>query len=198
MFHTRGRKVRATLATATSVVLMGALGACSGDDDSEPGGGDTPGSTAAPSTPTQAAIGAVKGKLAPDRRKQLLRRVTKTVDQWIDAAYVGGDYPRSDFSDAFAIFTKDAARLAERDRGLMSNAKVGDRVDSVTATTRKLRIDVLAHKGTAAGVTGRFVLVLELDGEARRTDRIVGSLFLTFTNKKWRVFGYEVKRGRAA
>ncbi len=197
MFHIRGRTVRAALATATSVVLVGALGACSGDD-SEPGGGETPGSTAVPGIPTKATIGAVKGKLGPDRRKQLLRRVTKTVDQWFDAAYVGGDYPRSDFSDAFAIFSKDAARLAKRDRSLMSNAKVGDRVDSVTATTRKLRIDVLADKGTAAGVTGRFVLVLELDGEARRTDRISGSLFLSSTDKEWQVFGYRVKRGRAA
>lgn len=197
MFHTRGRKVRAALAAATSVVLVGALGACSGDD-SEPGGGDTPDSTAAPSSLTQASIGAVKGKLTQNRRRQLLRRVTKTVDRWIDAAYVGGDYPHNDFSDAFAIFSKDAARLAKRDRGVMSNAKVGDRVDSVTATTRKLRIDVLAHKGTAAGVTGRFVLVLDLDGEVRRTDRIAGSLFLSFTDKAWQVFGYRVKRGRVA
>jgi hypothetical protein len=197
MFHSPGRAVRAAVATATSVALVAGLGACSGDG-SDGGGDGGPSATeeAPPGIRTSAEIGTVKGRLGRESRKQLRSRVTKTVDKWIDAAYVGGDYPRSDFSDAFAVFTKDAAALAKRDRRLLSNAEVGDRVDVVTAKTRKLRIDVLAHKGTAAGFTGRFVLVLDLDG--RRTDRIAGSLYLTYTGGKWKVFGYDVKRGRVA
>ena len=197
MFPTAGRTVRAALATATSLVVLAALGACS-DGGSEPERGDPPAETSetTPGKPTRATIGFVKGKFDRDRRKQLRNRVTKAVDSWIDGAYVAGDYPRTDFSDAFAVFSKDAAKLAKRDRQLMSNAKIGDRVDSVTVKTRRLRIDVLADKGTAAGVTGRFVVVLDLDGKIQRTDRIAGRLFLDYVGKGWQVFGYDVKRGQ--
>jgi hypothetical protein len=196
MFYRPGRAVRAAMAAVTSVALVTALGACS-DGGSEPDRDEETSAPqqAAPGIPTKATIGLVKGRIKRDRRKQLERRVTKTVDRWIDAAYVAGDYPRTDFSDAFATFSKDAAALAKRDRRVMSNAKLGDRLDSVTAKTRRLRIDVLAHNGAAAGVTGRFVLVLDLAGEVRRKDRIAGSLYLTYTGKKWKVFGYDVKRG---
>jgi hypothetical protein len=196
MFHSPGRAVRAAVAAAASVALVTGLGACS-DGGSEPDGDEASPAPeqAAPGIPTEVTIGSVEGRLKRDRRKQLRRRITETVDRWIDAAYVAGDYPRANFSDAFAIFSKDAAALAKHDRRVMSNAKLGDRLDTVTAKTRRLRIDVLAHNGNAAGVTGRFVLVLDLDGEVRREDRIAGSLYLTYTGKKWQVFGYDVKRG---
>jgi hypothetical protein len=80
----------------------------------------------------------------------------------------------------------------------MSNAALGDRVDSVTAKKRELSIDVLADRGRPAGVTGRFVLVLKLDGQVTRTDRIAGRLFLRRGHGGWKVFGYEVKRGTVA
>ena len=105
----------------------------------------------APGIPTKSTIGFVKGKLKRDRREQLRLRVTKAVDTWIDAAYVAGDYPRNDFSDAFKAFSKGAAALAKRDKGLMSNAEVGDRVDTVTAKARRLRIDVLADQRQGGG-----------------------------------------------
>jgi hypothetical protein len=196
MSHTGGPTVRAALATAASLVLVAALGACS-DDGSDPEGSGPSDETseAAPSIPTRATIGKVSGRLERDRRKGLRKRVTRAVDAWIDPAYVEGDYPRTDFSDAFAAFSKDAAKLAKHDRRLMSNAEVGDRVESVTAKTRRLSIDVLANAGRAAAVTGRFVLVLKMDGEVRRTDRIEGSLFLGHSRKGWQVFGYDVKRG---
>jgi hypothetical protein len=201
MFFTPARAVRAALATAASLVLVAGIGACSSDDGSDPE--STPESSpatteAAPGIPTKSTIGFVKGKLKPDRRKQLRLRVTKAIDEWIDAAYVAGDYPRNDFSDAFKTFSKGAAALAKRDKGLMSNADVGDRVDTVTAKARRLRIDVLADKGKAAGVTARVVLLLQLDGEVQRTDRIAGRLFLGYGGSAWQVFGYDVKRGRVA
>jgi hypothetical protein len=198
MFRTAGPAVRATLATLVSLVLVAALGACS-DDGPDPDESEAPEATGevAPGITTTATIGKVSGRLPRADRAPLRQRVTEVVDAWIDAAYVGGDYPRSDFGDAFRVFTQDARRLAEGDRRLMSNAGLGDRVDSVTATARKLQIDVLAAKGRAVGVTGRFVLVLDLDGEVRRTDRIAGRLFLSY-HRGWRVFGYDVKRGRVA
>ena len=200
MFPTPARAVRAALATAASLVLVAALGACS-DDSSDPDetNESAPEVTeATPGIPTRATIGFVKGKLKRDRRKQVRKQVTKTVDKWIDAAYVAGNYPRNDFSDAFQVFSKDAATLAKRDKGLMSNAEVADRVDSVTAKARRLRIDVLADRGKAAGVTAAVVLVLDLDGEVRRTDRIAGRLFLSSSGSDWQVFGYDMKRGKVA
>ena len=201
MFCTPARAVRAALATAASLVLVAGLGACSSDDgaDSDSTPESSPSATeAAPGISTKATIGFVKGRLKPARQKQLRIRVTKAIDEWIDAAYVAGDYPRNDFSDAFTSFSKGAAALAKRDKGLMSNADVGDRVDTVTAKARRLRIDVLADEGKAAGVTARVVLLLELDGEVQRTDRIAGRLFLGYGGSNWQVFGYDVKRGRVA
>ena len=56
------------------------------------------------------------------------------VDGWFDAAFVGGDWPRSDLDQAYPHFSAGAARDAERDAGLMSNARYGERLDSVEAT----------------------------------------------------------------
>jgi hypothetical protein len=199
MFPTPARAARAALATAASLVLVAALGACSDDDpDPDESNGSSPAAEATPGIPTRATIGSVKGKLKRDRREQLRKRVTAVVDTWIDAAYVAGDYPRNDFSNAFRAFSKDAAALAKRDKELMSNAGVADRVDSVTAKARRLRIDVLADRGKAAGVTARVVLLLALDGEVRRTDRIAGRLFLSHSGSHWKVFGYDMKRGKVA
>jgi hypothetical protein len=197
MFHTAGRAVRAAVATFASLLLVAALSACSdGGSDPEEGDPATGSEQEAPGIRTTATIGKVSGRFPRADRAGLRRQVTEAVDRWIDGAYVAGDYPRRDFSDAFKVFSKDAAALAKRDR-LMSNASVGDRVESVTAVSRKLVIDVLAAKGRAVGVTGRFVLVLDLDGELQRTDRITGRLFLSHQHG-WQVFGYEVKRGRVA
>ncbi len=79
----------------------------------------------------------------------------------------------------------------------MSNAEIGDRLDAVVATTRRVRIDVLAPRGRAVGVTARFVLGLDLTGEIERADRVSGRLLLGPKDGEWRVFGYDVNRGRA-
>jgi hypothetical protein len=198
MFHTAGPAVRGALATLAALALVAALGACSDEgSDSEDAARPAGTEEAAPGIPTTATIGKVSGRLERKSRARLRRQVTHAVDRWIDAAYVTGDYPRSDFGDAFQVFSKDAAALARRDKRLMSNAALGDRIDTVTATARKLWIDVLATQGRAVGVTGRFVLVLDLDGEVHRTDRIAGRLFLS-QQRGWQVFGYDVKRGRVA
>ena len=79
----------------------------------------------------------------------------------------------------------------------MSNLGL-DGIDAVTATSRKLTIDVLADDGRPVGITGRFVLVLEMDDEASRTDRIAGRLLMRRGDGGWKVFGYDVKRGTVA
>ncbi len=52
-------------------------------------------------------------------------------------------------------------------------------------------------KHRAVGVTARFVLGMELAGEVNRAERVAGSLFLTWQDDGWQVFGYDVQRGKA-
>lgn len=197
MIRTTRRVLRAVVAAVLSAVLVAMLAACSGggsdnDDDGDDGDhGGTSAGQAIPGVSTEVAFGKVTGRLPKAHRAPLRRQVTTTFDAWVDAAYVAGKG-----SGAFAVFTKDAAGLAKRDP-LMSNSALADRVDSVTATSRKLWIDVLADHGRAVGVTGRFVVVIELDGQVQRTDRIAGRLLLR-RDHGWRIFGYNVKRGRVA
>ena len=193
MIRTSRRAVRAALVAAVSMILAAVLLGCSGGG-SDPDGEEPSAQPleAIPGVSTTVSFGKVTGRLDRDRRAPLRRRVTQTFDSWVDAAYVADDR-----SDPFSVFSKDAAVLAKRDKALMSNAGMGDRLDSVTATSRKLTIDVLADKGRPVGVTGRFVLVLQMDGDVQRTDRIAGRLFLS-PHGGWQVFGYDVKRGRVA
>jgi hypothetical protein len=121
--------------------------------------------------------------------------VAEVVDRWLDAAYVAGDYPRSDFGDAFPGFTKGAAALAARQPTLMSNEAVGEDVDEVTATRRVVSVDLLAPKGKPAGATAHVNLVIELAGDKERTDQIRGRLVLTRSGSGWQVFGFDIERG---
>jgi len=189
---------RAALA-ATATTMLIALSGCSGDDgdggpDGEPGSsnGTQPGP---PPLPTHTTMGVVSGKLADDNRARLKKKIAAVVDDWFDAAYVGGDWPRS--GNTYPHFSARAAADAKRDGALMSNARLGKRLESVEATKRRLRIDVLAVRRHAVGVTARFVLGMELAGELNRAERVAGSLFLTWEDGGWQVFGYDVQRGKA-
>jgi hypothetical protein len=194
MYRTAPRARRTGFATAVAIALVAGLGACTGSgsdsDDADPAPGAE---SSAPGIRTTATIGKVTGKLRRDQRAPLRKKVMATFDSWVDAAYLsGGD------GDAFPGFIKDARALAKKDGAQMSNAALWDRVDSVTATRRELSIEVLADKGRPAAVTGRFVLVLELDGQTTRKDRIAGRLFLRRGHDGWKIFGYDVKRGTVA
>lgn len=184
--------------------LLTSLSACSGDDsDAAPapdaGSPTSTPSTEAPTVTTQATVGRVVGDFDPSARGKLRGRVQAAVDAWIDAAYLG-EYPRSpDDGDPFASFSPRARELAERDRDLLSNAGLAERLDGAEALARRLQIDVLADDGAAAGVTARLRLDLRLSGpeaEVNRDERISGRLFLTYDAraKGWSIFGYEVKR----
>lgn len=194
---TRPAPRRTVLATSVITMLL-ALSGCSGSskpsDENGSSSGSQPGQ---PPLTTHTTMGVVSGKLADDRRSRLKKRIATVVDDWFDAAYVGGEWPRSDFDQAYPHFSARAARDARRDSALMSNARYADRLESVEATKRRLRIDVLAVHHRAAGVTARFVLTMKLAGEVNRAERVAGSLFLTWRGGGWRVFGYDVQRGMA-
>jgi len=190
----------AALATATVLGIVLGLTGCSGGDDAdggEPGAERSRGGTTAePGIETQVDVGAVVGKLGKGPAREVAADVADVVDGWLDAAYVAGDYPRSEFGDAFPGFTEDAAKLARRQSDLMSNDGVGDKVDDVTATRRVVRVDLLAPKGKAAAATAHVNLVIKLTGDVDRTDQIRGRVVLTRSKNGWRVFGFDIERGR--
>jgi hypothetical protein len=188
---------RGAIATTAALVLV--LTGCSGDGDDPDADGPSsePTSSGPPPLPTHTTIGVISGKLPQADRERVKTKVAAVVDDWIDAAYVGGDWPRTDFGDAFPHFSKGAARDAKHDAKLMSNERLGDRLESVVATKRRLWVDVLAVKRKAVGVTARFVLAMKLAGEVNRSERVSGSLFLTYREGEWQVFGYDVQRGKA-
>lgn len=194
------RPVRRTAATAALALALGlGLGACSGDDDpgepvaESPSG--TPSATTEPAVPTTVSFGEVTGRMDRATRRQLATKVRAVVDGWTAAAYLGGDYPRRAFAESWSGFTRGAADQARRDRDLMSNQDIGDRIDGVEVRRNALVIDVLAVRGRPVGVTARVRLGFRTTGDLERTVRVTGRLFLTRTDGQWKVFGYDVTKG---
>lgn len=189
---------------AVLLVLALGSGACSGaDEPAEPVARPSATSSSAP-TPeppaplvSRVTVSKVTGKLSGQRRRQLAKAVGAVVDGWWDAAYVGGEYPRRDFKNAFPGFTKGAKAVAHRDRRLMTNLDIGARVEQVTATRRRVRVDALAVRGRPVGATARVILGFKTAGEVHRRVEVRGRLLLTRSEGRWRVFGYDLTKGRA-
>lgn len=205
VWSTHTLMTRAPLLAALAAVLVLAP-ACSKDASDPPeteatssaptseGSSEAP----APQLETKATIRTVTGGLSQDARTKLKAKITATVDGWFEAAYLGGDYPRTDFDDAFAVFTPGARERAVADRKLMSNAAVGTTTYQVRALARRVVIDVLAEGGRASAVTVEFRLGMARAGDtgAERRERVAGHLYLTYTpGDGWQVFGFDVQRG---
>lgn len=192
--------------TSAVLVLSLALGAsaCSGGEEDPP----APGESSVPAQATEDAttfeiqtrttIGKQVGKLDKGDPRKLSETITGIVQRWFNAAYVGGDYPRSDFHDAFPGFTPGARDRAQQDRLLMTNKGIGARVDDVTPTESRLWLDVLAVRKKAVGVTARFRLKFETSGDYERKVRVHGRLLLSRQEDGWKIFGYDVARGGRA
>lgn len=138
------------------------------------------------------------GKLPPRRARQLESQIGRVVDRYLEAAYLGGEYPRRDFSDALVGFSRGAAGRAVSDREILSNAGVGATTESVTPLAEVARLDVLlANHRLIAGLTGRIRLVFvqeRVDG-ARERVTVSGRLLLNRRRTgAWHVFGYDVSR----
>jgi hypothetical protein len=205
----RARAVRRSHALAEAGVglvlaLALTLAACSGDPSepsADPGDGDPPASGAADApaaVETTSSLGKVTGQLPKAKRPKVRQQVAHAVDAWFDAAYVAGDYPRNDFADAWPGFTTGAKADAQADKALMSNQDIGSEIAGVEATARTVTVDVLAVKGKASGATARFVLKFRTDGDVQRKVEVRGRLFLTPGPEGWRIFGYDVTKGRWA
>jgi hypothetical protein len=144
---------------------------------------------------TSVSWGKVTGRLPHATRKRVARQVGDVVDRWLRAAYFGGDYPRRDFTHSWPGFTPDARRLAHRDRALMSNQDIGQRIDGVRPRRSNVALDALAVHQRAVGVTARVSVRFQTTGKVRRDVRVRGSLYLTHTGRGWKVFGYDVTKG---
>ncbi|SFM50974.1 hypothetical protein SAMN05421671_2026 [Pimelobacter simplex] len=185
----RARKV------AVVTVLVLALSGCSGGDEKGAPSGPEPSGHATEQVPTDARLGKVRGRLGKAKADAVVAAVSAAVDTWVDGAY-GGDYPRTDFGPAFAGFTRDARKLAQRQPGVMSNAAVGADLSAVEITERRVRVDVLGVDGRAAGATARVRIGLALSGGGERTEQVTGRLLLTPVKGGWQVFGFDVSRGK--
>jgi hypothetical protein len=194
--------VRRGAATALALAVTLAIGGCGGDDK-KPTAQSTSGSATPSPTPsgppplaTTLKVGQVVGHLGKDRREAVSRQVGSVVDHWIDHAYVGGDYPRKDFSGSFAGFTLGAMHEARHDQALMTNARLGDRITGVQAKRRDVSLDVLAPRGTPAGVTAHVHLAFVTSGKPDQRVWVRGRLLFTHDDKRgWQVFAYDIARG---
>lgn len=185
------------LGVGLSLSLAGSLVACSGDDPEPPAPQPPSASSSEPAAPQAALevrLGKVVGRLPKDKRVALRRQVAGVVDTWWQASYLGGEYPRDQFPDAFPGFTKPAAALARRDQKLLTNSVIGPEVDSVSAIERSVVIDVLATNRRPRAATARFKLRFATTGEQAGVTIVRGRLYLTRRLGPWRVFGYDVSK----
>ena len=189
-------RARSALVSGVAVLLLaGAVGCDSGDDIGDSTGDSSeasPGSHGSdvPGVDTVITIEHGEG-IDAARQAMVLASVTAVVDPWFDEAFLG-EFPRSDFSAAFAEFTKDAAADAQRDLDVLTSSGIADQIDSATATNRRVRLDVFAPDGHPRGVTANFVLDFDTTGDLEEQLRVHGALYLAKDKGEWKVFGYDV------
>jgi hypothetical protein len=198
-----GSSARRATGLLLGLLLLVSAAGCTGGRPEPDRPRPRPGSsapTAAPaprSVPWRVQVTHVAGELRAPGRRTLRIRVGRTISTYVDAAFLRGGYPRSDFGGAFGSFTSGAARLARRDQVLLTNRALGATTRSVHATRRTAYLSVLAPHRAVAGVTAAVDLVLVVDRGERPAQRVQvkGRLLLTRDERgAWRIFGYDVRR----
>lgn len=187
-------------------LVLGLTSACTTDSEPEPrnpaiespAASEGAQATLEPApVPANVRITRLIGRMKPKDREVLERNVGRVVTAYFDDAFLGGDYPRSDFDDAFATFSRGAADRARKHRDLLTNLELGPTTESVTPRRQSAYLSVLAPHKVAAGITARIhlrYLALRSD-EPDMSVTVKGRLMLT--RKKsggWHVFGYDVRR----
>jgi hypothetical protein len=147
---------------------------------------------------TVTTLHAVGKRLDADHRSRVKGGVTGVIDPWFDGAFLG-DFPRSDWSSAFAGFTKGAAADGQaRDLDLLTNAGIAGQIDSATATRRRVRLNVFTFNGHPRGATAHFVLDFTTEGDLEQTLSVRGDLYLAKDKGEWKIFGYDVDQAEQA
>lgn len=194
----RGSLLRAT-PLLLAVVLV--LGACTDDAPTPPEPPAPTETTASPPPVPQAAplevrIVGVAGRLPRPARKVATRRVSDTVGDYLDGAFLG-EFPRTTYAGAWTHFTPAAKRRARNDLGVLTHADRGARIASVVPLQQQVRVHALAPRRKLLGATARVRLVLRVahaDGTVQRV-RIAGRLLLTRApDRSFRIFGYDLRR----
>lgn len=205
--RSRGALVRRTTALLTAVVLAVFGAGCTGDDGPDatptaptPSEGATATLEPRPA-PARVRVTRVAGRMRPQDREVLAANVGKVVSAYFDDAFLGGTQPRTRFDDAFASFTRGAARQARRQQRLTTNAKLGPSAATVVPRRQRAYLSVLAPQGVATGVTAKVdlaYLVQRADRPAR-TVTVRGRLLLTrAASGGWKIFGYDLTRDERA
>lgn len=188
---------RRVTTAVVAVTLALSAASCTGGEknaDAPSPEGET-GEQSDPQAPLVALPGKVSGTLAPAKRKQVASTIGTVVDRWFQAAYLGGDYPRTTFPKAFPGFTPGLSKQAAGNKALMSNAAIGNRIEAVVARKRLVLVDLLAPGGKVAGATVRFKLWFDTTGSFERRTVVKGTLSLSRTPKGgYQIFGYDVDR----
>jgi len=185
-------------------LLVAALCGCSSSGSStpkaDPSLGDQVGGARV--VASQVVLGTVAGtvhqpgqRVFKKHRKAVLREVGAAVDTWLDGGFVGVDYPRDSFDQAFTAFTGPARSDAEKQKSLMTNWRLRSRIEEVTVRKRQVVVDVLAPRGHAVAATARVRLVFTTAGDTQRRVVVAGRLFLTPDGRSWHIFGYDVSQG---
>ena len=202
----RRRAPAGVVGALTLVLAAGCTGGAS-----QPGAGPGPSrgpvespsvSAGSPSTmrarpaPLKVVVTRVSGRLSPQARHALEGNVKAVLARYLDAAYLGGTYPRSDFSAAYASFTPAVRAQARHDGWLLTNRSLGPTAQAVVARKQAAYLSVLAPYSVAAGLTARLHLEYVVDRGARpaRQVTVTGRLMLTRHGHGWAIFAYDVSR----
>ena len=202
----RARSARTALLPVVLLVLVSGLAGCT-NHDRRPAAAPSPSATVSSAAPSQPAsvplrvrVTRVLGRLPERAHPALEANVGKAIGAYLDGAFLSGTYPRSDFSAAFAPFTRGAAVQAHRDTTLLTNASYGATTTAVRATRSTAYLSVLAPNKVAAGVTARVDLVMRVDRGQQPAEqvRITGRMLLTRNARNdWTIFGYQLARSDA-
>jgi hypothetical protein len=197
--------LRRTLIAVAVLVLGVGAGACTSESGSGESAGPAPDPTATDDAPRlrqrpaayDLSYGRVAGKLAPGKRKQSLRAITKPVRVWVDEGFVEGPWPRKRFEAAFAPFSAGTAKSARNNARLLTMQALGPNLVEVVPQRRRVRVAATAARGRPVGATARVDLaVFGLNEQGSRLRvRVRGDVFLSATKAKgWQIFGYELDR----
>lgn len=193
------RRISPRVAAAlTAAVLSGtlALAGCGGEPD-RPAASPSPSPVPAPSVKSAAKLVHVQGKFPRSRRQAVATNVAKVVDRWLQAAYVGGDYPRatSTFTaKSFPGFSKGTIAQAGKQMSLMSNATIAPQIDAVEVVSSDVHVDLLANNNYPVGAVARIRLVYDTTGDRESRQTVRGSLDMVPTETSWAVFGFNITR----
>ena len=190
-------------------VLVATTAACTSPDDAPgaaPGTEESSSPAESPTTataepapvvPAKVRVTRVSGRLKEKDREVLADNVRKVVTAYFDDAFLGGEYPRESFGDAFGTFSAGAARQAEADRDLLTNRVLGPTTEAVEVRRQTAYLSVLAPYKVAAGVTAQVHLRFVADrGDApSKLVNVKGRLMLTRKESGgWKIFGYDLSQ----